>query len=433
MKHRAPILTTSALFIAVVGIYLLLAVRYPMGYIWATYEDLFGEWLQFWCFVATLVLSLKLAFTRGTYRAFFALLALGSLYVALEEISWGQRVLGFSSPEFFKANNLQGETNLHNMLTGPYTTTLKDTLTYLVSAGLVVYGLVYPATLRLRWRPSIWLDRCGLASPPLYLWPFFTTAAYLELGVLKFNEAEIAEVLVGISLVITSLFYLFSQGRGLDARETNTWPSGSSAALSMRIGGSCLGVLVLSAITTGLVYAQPAARTRIDRRIANGVEKFAGRYAKHEQWDTAASLYEQVHEAKPRSRSTLRKLADCYDHLGDIKKRDTCLEHALAIDLGKLKKDPGAASASRSLVRTYRTMGNHKEANTHLKKALRICLSRVEKYPNSANAAYSLGRTYELQGDLKSAFEQFQRACELEPTSKKFRKAYYRTRRAQTS
>lgn len=32
-----------------------------------------------------------------------------------EEVSWGQRVLGFSTPEYFQHRNIQGEFNIHNL------------------------------------------------------------------------------------------------------------------------------------------------------------------------------------------------------------------------------------------------------------------------------------------------------------------------------
>ena len=35
-----------------------------------------------------------------------------------EEISWGQRIFGVQTPEFFLANNVQSETNLHNLEIG---------------------------------------------------------------------------------------------------------------------------------------------------------------------------------------------------------------------------------------------------------------------------------------------------------------------------
>lgn len=43
-------------------------------------------------------------------------LAISFLAAAGEEISWGQRIFEFESPEFFARFNHQGETNLHNMV-----------------------------------------------------------------------------------------------------------------------------------------------------------------------------------------------------------------------------------------------------------------------------------------------------------------------------
>lgn len=45
----------------------------------------------------------------------FLLHAAGAFYFAGEEISWGQHLLGWQTPETFAALNDQGETNLHNM------------------------------------------------------------------------------------------------------------------------------------------------------------------------------------------------------------------------------------------------------------------------------------------------------------------------------
>jgi hypothetical protein len=38
------------------------------------------------------------------------------LFGAMEEISWGQRILGIESPGWFLKHNKQGEMNLHNLL-----------------------------------------------------------------------------------------------------------------------------------------------------------------------------------------------------------------------------------------------------------------------------------------------------------------------------
>ena len=46
----------------------------------------------------------------------WALLALLFFFAAGEEISWGQRLTGVQSSEFFLQHNIQGETNIHNLV-----------------------------------------------------------------------------------------------------------------------------------------------------------------------------------------------------------------------------------------------------------------------------------------------------------------------------
>jgi hypothetical protein len=50
------------------------------------------------------------------YRLLYVVFAFAALFVALEEISYGQHLFGWRSPEYFREHNLQGEVNLHNML-----------------------------------------------------------------------------------------------------------------------------------------------------------------------------------------------------------------------------------------------------------------------------------------------------------------------------
>jgi hypothetical protein len=48
----------------------------------------------------------------------WGILALMFVFGAGEEISWGQRIFNFETTGFFKSNNLQQETNLHNLVIG---------------------------------------------------------------------------------------------------------------------------------------------------------------------------------------------------------------------------------------------------------------------------------------------------------------------------
>ena len=85
-------------------------------------EDGLVEWLTFAVLLITSAFSfiMSYAFSRsepesGAKRVW---LFLGFLFLfgAMEEISWGQRVFGIESPQWFLKHNRQGETNLHNLL-----------------------------------------------------------------------------------------------------------------------------------------------------------------------------------------------------------------------------------------------------------------------------------------------------------------------------
>jgi hypothetical protein len=106
--------------------------------------------------------------------------ALGSFYVAGEEISWGQHILNWSTPEYWAAVNDQNETNLHNT-----SSWLDQKPRLLLFVGICAAGLLVPA-LR-RWKAG-WL--------PARFAPFYPsdTLSVTALGVLlPYTVQEIAE------------------------------------------------------------------------------------------------------------------------------------------------------------------------------------------------------------------------------------------------
>jgi hypothetical protein len=89
-------------------------------------EDGLIEWLQFFLFGASGVISFLLAlkFRKVSKLMFviFLIVSLGLIFVAGEEISWGQRIFNIDGHEVFDGEteipvlkyNVQSETNLHN-------------------------------------------------------------------------------------------------------------------------------------------------------------------------------------------------------------------------------------------------------------------------------------------------------------------------------
>ncbi|NNF15419.1 MAG: tetratricopeptide repeat protein [Gammaproteobacteria bacterium] len=410
MKTTPVLLGIFALLLVVISGCLLF---YPMGYLYATYENLYGEWLQFSAFTGIVIVSVLIVKHQGSIRAWFwVLLGLAAFYTAMEEISWGQQVLGWKSPEFFQRENLQGETNLHNMLTGPYSTLLKDVLTWVLAAGIFVYGVIYPVLLHYRVGIARFGQRLGVAAPPLCLTPMFAMAAVSELGFFNFNEAELAELFVALALLF---FAVLTYGK-LHSRSEE------------RVARNCVVVFVV-AIASSIMLTQISIHSstsskRVANRIEAGVKKFAGRYARVGAWNHSINLYERHLAYAPDSRSRIRRLANAYASAGRPDDQQSALNTALQLDLALLEKDPWRASVHRSLYRTYTALGAVDNAAGHLEEALTINQRRLRDHPKSAAAAYSMARTLDLLGRRIDAIKQYKRAFDLKPDSSTYRRAY---------
>ena len=108
------------LFIIVLIGYILFYTNVPLFEKYVE-EDGVVEWLTvFGLFPGAIVCFSRFAtlLKKRSWWFLFVTLMLGLLlfFAAGEEISWGQRILGLKSPEFFAKNNAQHETNLHNLI-----------------------------------------------------------------------------------------------------------------------------------------------------------------------------------------------------------------------------------------------------------------------------------------------------------------------------
>lgn len=97
--------------------------------------------------------SARTAVSKGAL-ALGVLYGLAYIWAGGEEISWGQRIIGFESPEFFQANNDQSEFTLHNLVIGDVKL---DELLFGPALSLVI--LTYLILLPLLWRKAAWVKR----------------------------------------------------------------------------------------------------------------------------------------------------------------------------------------------------------------------------------------------------------------------------------
>lgn len=89
----------------------------PITYIKLTTEDYWGEWITFVGFMFAFLFFgwLFLKSQPKISGVWFVLLSIASFFIAMEEISWGQRIFLLEAPKFFADKNFQGEITLHNI------------------------------------------------------------------------------------------------------------------------------------------------------------------------------------------------------------------------------------------------------------------------------------------------------------------------------
>lgn len=171
-----------------------LARAAPDAYYAAMQEDRATEWATAALFAAAAVAAGVRAW-RG--RGLGDLLVAAFCVVAAgEEISWGQRLVGFTPPDVFLAHNIQQEANLHNMVE------VFGQPKWALVLILVAYGLVAPLLVGHSQPVRRLAERLGFTAPPLVLAPWFVAVIAIMIVYPVRFTGEWAEALAGLLFLV---------------------------------------------------------------------------------------------------------------------------------------------------------------------------------------------------------------------------------------
>jgi hypothetical protein len=176
-------------------------------YLRALHEDGPVEWATVGAFVAGGLCFFVAAGRRASAgrrrRLFLLLLGVVCVLSALEEMSWGQRVLGVETPAFFEQHSDQREINAHNVLQRWLDVKTK----HVAGVALALYGVLLPI-LALAAPVRRLCDRLGLPVPPLALVPGFLLGALLMRDRPSGQEEELGELFLALGLMFVGLLAL---------------------------------------------------------------------------------------------------------------------------------------------------------------------------------------------------------------------------------
>lgn len=207
-------------------------VPFRSVFLWLTAEDSVVEWLQFGAIVGIAfsfaVLALRTRRRYPWFAALAAVIALGALFVAGEEISWGQRIFGWATPAELEEVNRQGESNIHNILSVQRAFGLAELLA-------AAYGLTAPIAIAILARRHELPGWRYLVVPPLFLASAFAIAfAYRAARLTLLADAgrsvnrlgEVAELLLYAAILVFAVLALRRSGTESEADGSGPSPSG---------------------------------------------------------------------------------------------------------------------------------------------------------------------------------------------------------------
>jgi hypothetical protein len=142
------------------------------------------EFSQFLVMLTALAIAVRLLFNPFVRKRPFVftvtiLSALSCLYIAGEEMSWGQHFFHWNTPEYWTLVNRQGETNLHNTYA-----VFEKWPRAILEIGVFVGGLLVPVVAA--FDPRVRANRLSLVLPPAALVP-------TALAVFAFKYLDVAQ------------------------------------------------------------------------------------------------------------------------------------------------------------------------------------------------------------------------------------------------
>ena len=150
-------------------------------------------------FFVAVSMVFKVRFKEQKFLFFWvSLAALCCFYVAVEEVSWGQHVFEWTTPEFWSQVNDQNETNFHNT-----SSWLDQKPRILLEMGVVVGGLIFP--LIMKFRPKLLPERFSIIYPSGFL--AVTAGGFLILKLV--DKADVFGILPFVRASEIQELYLF--------------------------------------------------------------------------------------------------------------------------------------------------------------------------------------------------------------------------------
>lgn len=402
--HLFETIVYTLLATAALGIIFYLFHFDPVSYTRLITEDQWGEYGSFVSFGIAGALLLALSFRRGPYlrRVMWVMIGLAVIFLAGEEISWGQRIIGFQTPRFFYLDSSQGDVTLHHLEAFE---TINSNI-HRVGAYLVLAWLTLSVTVSIlmpRLEEKIMMN--GVPLIPIRLVPIFLLAPFFFLFRPTVMSGEIGELFVGIAVVLWAVDLFLAHG----------WIKRPERLIAVCI---IVGMLFLVSIMSATLTYMHSNSKPLALRL-NAMATY--NYPRFGMYDQAQRLYNYIYE-HPHYITSDTRINHSRMLLESGKQSEAF--HVLSQALKVFEaKDPPKAQLSKHLRQLgiiFTLLGQNERADAKFNQAIEIDrrqLALVSSRNEKSKLLWSISKTAEARGDVATAIVKAEQARAMAVTA----------------
>lgn len=366
---------------------------FPVSYNYFLTEDSWVEYGTFACYLtAGLLILLTIMKNPPARRPGYILLCLGLFFVAMEEISWGQRLFGVRTPDIIAQRNYQSELSLHNASFFP--------AEHLFFHAILVWAVILPEISCRFERLGVFLKAVGIPLVSREIYPYFILGFLLKNFKIVIRNAELGEFIIGLA------FLLFSVGT-FSRIEKNA--EETKLAKKRLIGWA---VMIVAAVTALMVFAGQQDIYALRRLLHKSAIAGYPRYGMNAQ---AKKIFEYlVQHEELKNDDTLFQYGLFLKKVNSSEAEGVFWE-ALREARERMLKTPDKPAPNFLAGRILKELNQPDLAQKEFTEALRkdqIRLAQAKLNWQRTDALKSMGEIYIEMGDYGSAREHLQKAFE---------------------
>jgi hypothetical protein len=366
-------------------------------FIRAAREDSIIEWAAFaTAGIAAVLLAFTMAVSPARRTLGMLVLTLGALFLCLEEVSWGQRVLNISTPGFVLDANLQKEINIHNLFN-------MDLYHHAIVGLALICWAIVPIVFKRRSLPvpRVWRS-LGIPTVPAALVPMVVIAGtVLLLSPIRtlYRIEELGELMLCSVFLFLATYLAWDSASAEHVR--SDVPAGQNALT--------LGILAWSAaITSSLVlFAGPRPGPLLSTTAVHDMPSWALR-------GQAMQVLEYLDRDPDLTEpATLIEGGALLYTLGEPEQARSWLQRGLE-ELPPRNETSIDPPVERYRIMAYQNLGQAVEAEevAWLTVAADSARLRAAGSRSQAGAAlFSIAQTLALAGEPELAFDHAEEAC----------------------